>query len=117
VAGRFPLFTDENVDGPLVEALRHHGWDVVRAIEIFGEKTDDTVLFEWAAAQGRAFVTTDDGIEALAERWVREWRPFRMVRWKQRRQVNVSKSGFVDAFETLARKENAFAYPIEYLKP
>ena len=117
MAGRFPLFTDENIDGPLVEALRREGWDVVRAIEIFGERTDDGVLFEWAASQGRVFVTTDDGVEAIAERWLREWRPFKMVRWKQRRQLSVSKRAFVDAFEVLARKENAFSYSIEYLKP
>jgi Domain of unknown function (DUF5615) len=117
VAGRFPLFTDENVEGPLVEALRREGWDVVRAIDVFGERTDDEVLFEWAASQGRVFVTTDDAVEAVAERWLREWRPFRMVRWKQRHQLTASTGAFAEAFEALARKESAFAYPIEYLKP
>lgn len=117
MVGRFPLFTDENVDGTLVEALRRQGWDVVRAIEVFGERTDDGILFEWAVAQGRVFVTTDDGVEAVAERWLREWRPFRMVRWKQRRQLTVPTRAFVDAFEALTRKPHAFSYPIEYLKP
>lgn len=116
MAGRFPLFADENVEGPLIEALRRKGWDVVRAIDVFGERTDDAVLFEWAASQGRVFMTTDDGVEAVAERWLREWRPFRMVRWKQRRQMIASTGAFVRAFEALSRKENAFAYPIEYLK-
>ena len=117
MAGRFPLFTDENVDGILVEALRREGWDVVRAIEVFGERTDDGILLEWAVAHDRVFVTTDDGVEAIAEQWLREWRPFKMVRWRQRRQLTVSKRSFVDAFEALTRKENVFSYPIEYLKP
>ncbi len=114
---RFPLFTDENVDGTLVETLRRAGWDVIRAVDLFGEKTDDAELFAWAAQNGRVFVTTDDGVEAIAERWLREWKPFRMVRWKQRRQRNVSPGAFVEAFEALREKPNPFAYSIEYLKP
>jgi hypothetical protein len=30
VAGRFPLFTDIDVDGPLIKGLIRKGWDVVR---------------------------------------------------------------------------------------
>jgi len=55
---------------------------VVLAIDVFGDRTDDDVLFEG-----------------------------------QRRQLIASTRAFVEAFEALARKENAFAYPIEYLKP
>ena len=29
--GRFPLITDENISGPLVQGLRSSSWDVVRA--------------------------------------------------------------------------------------
>lgn len=35
--GRFPLFTDENIDGPLIQALRQQGWDLVRAIEVYAQ--------------------------------------------------------------------------------
>ena len=52
------------------------------AIDVFGDRTDDDVLFEW-----------------------------------QRRQLIASTRACVEAFEALARKENAFAYPIECLKP
>lgn len=114
---RFPLFTDENVDGTLVEALRRAGWDVIRAVDLFGEKTDDGELFAWAAGSGRVFVTTDNRLEAIAHRWLREWRPFRMVRWLQERQLAVSPGAFVEAFEALREKPNLFVYPIEYLKP
>ncbi len=45
MAGRFPLFTDENIERALVEALRRQGWDVVGAIDVFDPGTADDVLF------------------------------------------------------------------------
>jgi hypothetical protein len=35
VAGRFPLYTDADIHGPVVDALKDHGWDVVRAIDTY----------------------------------------------------------------------------------
>ena len=35
MSGRFPLLTDENVPGPLVEGLRSRGWDVALTVELF----------------------------------------------------------------------------------
>ena len=48
MAVRFPLYTDENVKGALIKALRQGGWDVVRAIEVFPEGTDDEVHLAFA---------------------------------------------------------------------
>ena len=48
MAGRFPLYTDADVKGAVIEALRQGGWDVVRAIEAFPEGTDDEVHFDYA---------------------------------------------------------------------
>ena len=56
--GRFPLFTDENVDGPLIKALTARGWDVLRAVDVFGERTDDAVLFAYAAENARRSKTS-----------------------------------------------------------
>ena len=74
MAGRFPLLTDESVDGPYVLALRIPGWPLVLAIEVFGEMTDDETLFAHAAAEDRVFVTEDRAIKAIAEHWLREGR-------------------------------------------
>jgi len=52
VAGRFPLLTDENIDGRLVEGLLQQGWDVLRAIDVFGERTQDLPLLVYAAEDG-----------------------------------------------------------------
>ncbi len=117
MAGRFPLFTDENIERALVEALRRQGWDVVGAIDVFDPGTADDVLFAYASKQGRVFVTTDHDFDAIGSDWLRESRSFRMVRWSQRHQKAMTVGDFVAAFEALARKPDCFTYPIEYLKP
>lgn len=59
MAGRFALYTDADVHGPLVEALSSRGWDVLRAVDPFPEGTDDVVHFERAAQLGRVMVSND----------------------------------------------------------
>jgi uncharacterized protein DUF5615 len=87
VAGTFPLLTDEHISKALIKALQDRGWDAVRAVDVFGQRTDDQVLFEYAAEKGRVLVTTDAGLEAIAIRWLREWRAFPgLVIWTQQHQ-------------------------------
>jgi hypothetical protein len=57
VAGRFPLYTDADVHGPLVDALIRVGWDVLRAVGAFPEGTDDDVHFERAVQLDRVMVS------------------------------------------------------------
>lgn len=116
MAGRFSIFTDENIEGALVEALRRRGWDVVRAVDVFDSGTADDVLFAYASEQGRVFVTTDDDFDAIGSDWLKGSKSFRMVRWSQRQQKEMTVADFVAAFEGLAGKPDSFAYPIEYLK-
>lgn len=113
--GRFPLFTDENVDGRLIKALVAGGWDVVRAVDVFGERTDDANLFAYAAEHGHVFVTGDRPTEAIAIQWLREGRPFRgMIRCPT---GTLSVGELAAAFERLAETDDPFAsYPIAYLK-
>jgi hypothetical protein len=61
-----PLLTDNDVRQPIINALRVRGWDVVRGVDVFGEKNIDEDLLGWAAAEGRVFLTSDDGIHATA---------------------------------------------------
>ena len=117
MAGRFPLFTDACVNEHLVQALKHTGWDVVRAIDLYPEKTTDPVLFQRAADDDRVFVTNDRPAEAIAIRWLTEGRPFRgMVAWPQEDYEARRIGDFVHDFEALAQEDDPFAYPIRYLK-
>jgi hypothetical protein len=117
VAGRFPLFMDACVRGPIVEALARQGWDLVRAVDIQGEGAKDRPLFGQAAQLGRVFVTNDQPLLKLAMEWLREGRPFRMVFWSKVDDARYS-VGVVAALDGLAHsKDDPFAYPIVYLKP
>ena len=116
MAGRFALLTDENIPGPLIKALIARGWDVVRAVDVFGVRTDDEVLFAYAAEQNRVFVTDDRPAVAVAIRWLEDRRAFGgMIRCPAR---EMSVGDLVEAFESLAAAEAPFAgYPIVYIKP
>ena len=103
-------------DDPIIRGLRQRGWDVQHAYEEFGEKTKDTPLFEHAVKEGRVFVSTDQDILPLANKWSEEGRPFRLIWWDQAETQRILVSVVLDAFDALAAKSDAFAYSIEYLK-
>jgi hypothetical protein len=63
VAGRFPIYADADVRGPLIKALTKAGWDVVRAIDLYPERSSDLTHFERAVAMGRILVTNDEDQE------------------------------------------------------
>lgn len=113
----FPLFTDNNVRQQIVEALPSRRWDVLRAVDLFGERNDDRDLLAWAAENGRALATSDDRVHVIAHQWLAENRPFRMVYWWQERLRTMTDGDMLRAFEEIAAKPDAFAYPIEYIKP
>jgi hypothetical protein len=117
VAGRFPVLSDNHVRESIVQALRSVGWDVLRAVDVFGERNVDEELLAWTAANGRALATCDELIHQIASRWIDERRSFRMVFWKLERYREMTDGDMREAFEAIAAKANAFAYPIEYIKP
>jgi hypothetical protein len=103
VAGRFPLYTDADVHGPLVDALIRLGWDIVRAIDTFPEGTDDPIHFEKAIQLSRILVANDSDMKALAERWLDEGHTFPgLVWWPRKQYTRMSISDIVEVFEALA---------------
>lgn len=116
MSGRFPLLTDENVPGPLVEALHSSGWDVAKVIDAFGQRSVDNLIFAYAVEHGRVLVTTDTDCLSIAKRWLEEGRSFRLVYWHQGRHQRVPPAQLVRALEMLSAKGDAFASCIEYLK-
>jgi hypothetical protein len=117
VAGRFPLYTDADVQGPVVKALQGARWDVLRAIDAFAERTLDPVHFARAAELGRVLVTNDEGQRQRAREWFHEGRAFPgLVWWPQVDYSGRSPGDFLRAFEALANQDQPFVlYPIVYL--
>jgi hypothetical protein len=118
VAGRFPLYTDEDVRGPLIKALTKAGWDIVRAIDTFPQRTPDLMHFEQAATLGRVLVTNDEDHEVTADQWYRAERTFPgVIAWRQKVYDQMTYGEIVKAFEELAAKDNPFSpYPIVFIK-
>jgi len=118
VAGRFPLYTDADVRGPLIKALKKAGWDVLRAIDAFPEKTPDLTHFERAVALGRVLVTNDEDQEVTADQWYRVGRPFPgLIAWRQKVYGQMTYGEILEYFEKLARQDHPFAaYPILHVK-
>lgn len=114
---RFPILTDENIPGPLVEGLARAGWDVVRAIDVFGQGSIDDRLFEHASAQARVLVSTDRDCLVIAKRWLIDLRPFRLLYWHQGDHQHTAVGRFLEALDGLAENPNAFAACVEHLKP
>jgi hypothetical protein len=114
VAGRFPLYADADVRGPLIKALRSAGWDIVRAIDELVEGTKDPAHFQRAVDLGRVLVTNDAGQEARAQEWHEAQRSFPgLVVWRQAVYDRMSYGQLVEVFEELARQDAPFAtYPI-----
>ena len=115
--GRFPLYTDADVQGPVVAALQKAGWDVVRAIGVFPEKTKDTVHFQRAVELGRVLVTNDEGQRQQARAWYRDGRAFPgVIWWPQVDYVGRTPGDFLKAFDALTQAEDPFSpYPVVYL--
>lgn len=67
MAGHFPLYTDADVHGPLILALRRRGWDLVRAIDLYPPGTADAVHFERAARDSRVLISNDPDMEVIGE--------------------------------------------------
>ena len=118
MAGRFPLYTDENVKGALIKALRQGGWDVVRAIDVFPEGTDDEVHLEHAVKEDRVLVTNDEPLQATAHQWLSEGKTIPgLIEWPQEKYKRMTIGKIVRKFEELAEKHQPFNadYPIIHL--
>lgn len=118
MAGRFPLYIDADIYGPLVDALIRRGWDVVWAVKSRPQGEDDLVHFTLAAEQNRVLVAYDRHQRQIALDWIAVGKPFRgYITWKQKHHERMSVGDFLEAFEALAAEDDPFAYKIRYIIP
>jgi len=115
VAGRFPLYSDADVHGPLIASLRAHGWDLVRAIDLYPQGTADVVHFERAAKDNRVLVSNDQDMEVIANHWLAAGRSFRgLILWPQEHYKQMGYGKLVAEIEALSEP---FPHPVIHLKP
>lgn len=115
MAGRFPLYTDADVHGPLTVALRGRGWDLVRAMDLYPQGTADDVHFERAAQENRVLISNDQDMEVIANRWLAEGRPFRgLILWPQEHYKRMGYAQLVARIEALSEP---FPHLVIHLRP
>lgn len=115
MAGRFPLYLDADVHGPLITALRERGWDVVRAIDLYPQGTADAIHFARAAQESRVLVSNDKGMEIIANRWLAQGHPFRgLILWPQEHYKRIGYGTLVAKIEALFEP---FPHAVIHLKP
>lgn len=115
MAGRFPLYTDADVHGPLIVALRERGWDVVRAIDLFPQGTADAVQFERAAKESRVLISNDQDMEIIANLWLAQGRSFRgLLLWPQEHYKRIGYGRLVAKIEALSEP---FPHRVIHLRP
>ncbi len=119
MAGRFPIFVDENSAKGIAGGLIERGWDVVRGVRTLAQGTADEIVLEKAVELNRVLLTRDVDLEGIAVRWLQQWRPLPgVIFWRQEdRQEKSTLGQVVAAIEALALEDEPFAYPIVYLRP
>ena len=117
--GRFRLYADANLHGPVVEGLRRRAWDLVRAVDAHPERTEDPVHFQRAVKEGRVMVSNDVDMKVIAEDWFQAGRPFPgLIWWPKTHHRRMSVGDLMEAFEELAAMDDPFSpYPIVHIKP
>jgi hypothetical protein len=84
-------------------------------VDVLGQRSVDEVVFLHAAEAGRVLVSTDTDCLTIARQWLETDRAFRLIYWHQGRHQRGPVAPFIDAFEALTQKGEAFAAGIEYL--
>jgi hypothetical protein len=121
MAGRFPLLVDEHVPRSLVQALRQHGWTVVRVVDLkpeLGPGADDGQVYSYASRHGYVVLSSDE--RAL-------WRPQQhreqgdqfpgMLCWPQRHRDRMTIGEAVEAIERIALEDSPFGYGYRFIQP
>jgi hypothetical protein len=119
VPERFRLYTDADIDGPVVKALQASGRDILRAVDAYPEGTDDETHFARAAQEGRVYLTNDQRLlNQVAIPWLAKGRTCRLIIWPRFYYDLMTPGDFVLAIEELEAMAKPFpgGYPIVHLK-
>jgi len=81
-------YADENVKAAIVAGLRRNGMDIVTAQERGQRETDDVILLETAASEGRLLLSNDTDFLRIHSEWLGIGRSHAgIVYWPQRMPI------------------------------
>lgn len=114
MAGRFKLLTDEHWSKAHIKAARDAGWEVVRVVDVLGQKTDDPDVLAYCAAHGCVWITSDERAKGQVTQWLSSGKPLPGVLIAPQRH-RLTPGRFVRFIEQLASEEAPFAGVIRFL--
>jgi hypothetical protein len=85
------LFFDVHVDNAIANQLRLRQVDVLTAQEARADRLTDELLLDHASRLGRPLVTHDIRLNAMAEDWQRQGRPFCGLIFAHLMQVSIGR--------------------------
>ena len=112
--GRFKVLTDEHWSKAHIKAARQAGWDVVRVVDVLGQKTGDPEVLAYCAANGCVWITSDERAKGHVTRWLDSGRTLPGVIIVPQRH-RLSPGRLVGLLERLATERAPFAGVIRFL--
>lgn len=114
MAGRFKILTDEHWSKAHIKAIREAGWDVVRVVDVLGQKTDDPDVLAYCAANGRVWITSDERAKGHVTQWLASGQTLPGVIIVPQRH-RLAPGRLVQFLERLAAEDAPFAGVIRFL--
>jgi uncharacterized protein DUF5615 len=115
---RFKLITDEHWSKAHVKALKDAGWDIVRVVDVLGQKTEDPDILAYCDKEARVWVTTDQSARGHITNWLAAGKPLPgVVIGIQRHREDITPGALLRFLEKLAAEATPFASLIRYVKP
>jgi hypothetical protein len=114
VAGRFRVLTDEHWSRAHIKAAREAGWEVIRVVDVLGQKTDDPEVLAYCAAHGCVWITSDERAKGHVTQWLTSGRTLPgVIIIPQRHRLTPGR--LVQFLESLASESVPFAGVIRFL--
>ena len=112
--GRFKVLSDEHWSKAHIKAAREAGWDVVRVVDVLGQKTEDSEVIAYCAANDRVWITGDERAKGHVTRWIGSGKTLPgVVIVPQRHRLTPGR--LVRFLERLASEQGPFAGVIRFL--
>jgi len=118
VAGRFKLITDEHFSKSRVKAAKDSGWEVVRVVDVLGQRTPDEDVMAYCAEHGYVWVTSDERAQGKVIHWINSGKTLPgVIVVAQRHRRRITPGRFLRFLESLAAEDEPFGCVIRHVGP
>ena len=115
MAVRFKLIADEHWSKAHIRALRDAGWEVVRVVDVLGQKTEDPDVLAYCSAHGCVWITSDERAKGHVTGWLTSGKTLPgVIIVPQRHRLTPGR--LVHLIEQLVSEERPFVGVVRFLR-